>query len=164
MEKLRNLGQTRRLIRQGLLVLLVGLLCGFGLAFSISGAVALSPIPLSWDYTMEAPPRAWRAAHVGAISNGLMAVLIAVILPFVDLAAGTTRKITTGTIVVIWGNAIFYVASLWAPNRGLSLGDTMAGPGNLAGVIAYVPAVVAAVLLIGIVGFLIHALPRAREL
>lgn len=164
MESVRNISQTRRVIKHGLMVILIGLLCGFGLGFAINGVVGLSPIPITWEYTMDAPPRAWRSAHVGAICNGLMAILIAAVLPYVELAASTLRRIATGIIVVIWGNTIFYVASLWAPNRGLSFGDTQAGPGNLAGVIAYISAVVAAVLLIWIVVYLIFALPRKSEL
>lgn len=160
----RNMTQTYRLIRHGLLVILVGLFCGFGLGFAINGEVGLSPIPITFDYTMAAEPRAWRSAHVGAITNGLMSLLFAAVLPFLSLQTRAAQKVVTGTVIVIWGNTVFYVAALWAPNRGLSFGATDAGPGNLAGAIAYIPAVVAAVLLIWIVAYLIIKIPRSDEL
>ena len=164
MDSVKNISQTRQLVKHGLIVLLIGLLCGFGLAFSINGFVGFPPIPITWEYTMDAPPRAWRSAHVGAIANGLMAILIAAVLPYFDLAKSALRKVVGGLIVVIWGNTIFYIASLWAPNRGLSVTDTQAGPGNLAGIIAYIPAIVAAVILIWTVIYLILVMPRKTEL
>lgn len=164
MELVRDINQTRRLVKHGLMVLLVGLFCGFGLAFSVNGVVGLSPIPISWEYTMTAEPRAWRSAHVGAISNGLMAILLAAVMPYLGVALSAVSKIATGLIIVVWGNTIFYVASLWAPNRSLSLGDTAAGAGNWAGIMGYIPAVIAAVVLIWIVFYLIFAIPRKSDL
>ena len=159
-----NVSQTRRLIRHGLWVLLLGLCCGFGLGFAINGEVSISPLPIAFDYTMAAEPRAWRAAHVGGITNGLMALLLAILMPYFALRATAVRHVVTGLIVVIWGNTMFYIASLWAPNRGLSLGDTVQGAGNLAGIIAYVPAVIAAVTVIVIVAYLAITLPKENEL
>ncbi|XAT59602.1 hypothetical protein GN278_01435 [Rhodobacteraceae bacterium Araon29] len=164
MKNARNISQTRRLIRHGLMVIFVGLLCGFGLGFAINGEVGFSPIPITFDYTMAAEPRAWRSAHVGAITNGMMSLLFAAVLPFLALQSRAAQKVVTGTIIVIWGNTIFYVAALWAPNRGLSFGATDAGPGNLAGAVAYIPAVIAAVLLLWIVAYLIIKIPRSEEL
>lgn len=160
----RNLGQTRRLIRHGLMVLVVGLLCGFGLAFAINDSFSISPIPISFEYNLAAGPRAWRAAHVGGITNGLMALLFAALLPYLALRNSTMSKVVTGIIVVIWGNVIFYLASLFAPNRSLSFGDTVAGDGNLAGAIGYVSGVSVAVLMIWIAIYLIITIPRSHDL
>lgn len=163
MQKL-DFSATFWLMRHSLVVLLIGLLCGLGLAFSINGEVGIPPIPLTWEYTMEAEPRAWRSAHVGSITNGLMGLLLAIILPFVGISAKAVQRLCFYTVVVIYGNLLFYVAALWAPNRGLSYTDTDAGPGNLAGIIAYIPAILAAALLIGVVLYLIIAMPRRSQL
>lgn len=161
----RNLfASTYELMRHSLMVLLLGLLAGLGLAFSINGVVGIPPIPITWEYTMAAEPRAWRSAHVGSITNGLMGLLLAILIPFMGLTAKAIQRISLGTIIVIWGNLVFYIAALWAPNRGLSYTDTDAGPGNLAGIIAYIPAITAAGLLIGIVLYLILAIPRQSDL
>lgn len=156
--------RTFGLMRHSLVVLLAGLLCGLGLGFAINGEVGLSPIPLTWEYTMAAEPRAWRSAHVGAITNGLMGLILAIILPFMGQSAKAISRLCLYTILVMYGNLVFYVAALWAPNRGLSFTGTEAGPGNLAGVIAYIPAILAAGLLIAVVIYLIATIPRQRDL
>ncbi len=51
-------------------------------------------------------------------------------------------------LVTVWGNACFYGFAIFAPNHGLSIGANQMGDGNLAGALAYVPAMIAAVAIV----------------
>ena len=59
-------GQTEstayRVIGHGLLVLLVGLVAGVMLIFSLLDAVTLWPLP-AWEVTLPGSTRGWQAAH-----------------------------------------------------------------------------------------------------
>ncbi len=136
------------LIRNGAAVMLLGMIAGFAFAFSLLGEVSLSPIPITFADSFPGRPDGWRAAHVGNILNGVMIVALASAYPHLALAAERERMVTRALIVTVWGNACFYIFGVFAPNHGLSLGDNDLGSGNLAGALAYIPAMVAAVAVI----------------
>ena len=58
-------------IANGMSVLLIGLLAGIMLIFSLLDAVTLWPLPV-WDISIPGTTRGWQAAHVGGILNGVM--------------------------------------------------------------------------------------------
>ena len=71
--------------------------------------------------------------------------------------------ISWSLLFVIYGNCIFYVGAVFAPNRGLAIGDNAAGEGNLAGAIAFVPAVAAAYVLLLVIFYMLPRLKKATD-
>lgn len=152
------------LLKHGMLVMIVGLVGGFGLAFSILGQISLSPIPLVIPYELPGTTQAWARIHTGCLMNGLMLILFALALPKFPLGAHTVQRISLGFILIAWSNVLFYIFGALSPNRGLALSETPAGGANWASFLAYIPAVIAAVLLILILIKLLISLPGKNEL
>ncbi|MEO9601259.1 hypothetical protein [Parasphingorhabdus sp.] len=150
----------RIMFLNGLTICLIGLIGGFLLIFSILGGISLSPVPLVLDYQIPGTPAAWKAVHVGNIMNGLMAIIFALALPKLTLTRAAKKFVAYGTILTIWGNACFYVFGVFAPNRGLSLGDNSLGEGNWAGVLAFTPAFIGALVLIAVVIVMIKGISK----
>ena len=148
--------QARTVIAHGMMVLFVGLVAGVMLVFSLLDAVALWPFPA---IAAEIPgsTRGWQAAHVGGIVNGVMMAAIGMLMTYLNLEGATRRWTYLGAIIMGWGNTVFYWAGNFAPNRGLSAGDTPYGPGDLAGVLAYLGGGIAMVVTFVFVFMLIRA-------
>ena len=152
---------TRRLIKNGLAVMIVSLLAGFILAFSMIGAISFSPLPIFIKAQIPGSPQGWHAVHVGAMMNGLMAVLIGVIARWFALSDRGAAVVSWGTIVAIWANVCFYVFGMFAPNHGLSLQSNGLGHANLAGAIAFLPAFIGALTLFAALIVLLLAKPSS---
>ena len=123
-------------IANGMIVLLIGLVAGIMLIFSLLGVVTLWPLPV-WEITVPGSTRGWQAAHVGGILNGVMIASIALLIGFLKLSNKRAWWVGWGMIITGWGNTIFYWAGNFAPNRGLSMIDTPYGPANLAGILSF---------------------------
>ncbi|MEE2890830.1 MAG: hypothetical protein VX766_01680 [Pseudomonadota bacterium] len=143
-------------IAHGLAVLGVGLVAGVGLVFSLLDAVALWPMP-AWEVSIPGSTRGWQAAHVGGITNGMLLVLLALTFQPLALERARARWLTWALIITGWGNTIFYWAGNLAPNRGLSVGDTIHGAGDFAGALAYFGGAAAMLALFCTVGVLLKA-------
>ena len=125
------------------LVVMVGFIGGFMLTFSALGHIELWPL-FSLDQGVPGSTHGWRAAHVGAITNGLLCAMGSFALPFV--AEGGARKIVAyGLIFSAWGNCVFYFFSVFGNTRGLSGGYVEGmGQSNMFDLVAYLGAVSAA--------------------
>ena len=130
-ERLSNL-----VIGHGMLVLLIGLLAGFGLVFSLMEAVALWPLP-AWEVSIPGTTRGWQAAHVGGILNGVMMAGVALLMTRLELSRTRALWVGWGMIVTSWGNTVFYLAGNLSQNRGLSMGDTPFGPADIWGALSF---------------------------
>ena len=130
-ERLANL-----VIANGMLVLLIGLLAGLMLIFSMLGAVTIWPLP-AWEADIPGSTRGWSAAHVGGILNGVMIGGIALLMRHLEMAGKRAFWVGWGMIITGWANTIFYWAGNVSANRGLSVAETPFGPGDLAGAIAF---------------------------
>ncbi|MBV1886237.1 MAG: hypothetical protein KUG61_04070 [Parvibaculaceae bacterium] len=150
------------LYKHGLIVMLIGLISGFFLAFSLLGEIGLSPIPFAIEMEIFGSPARWKAAHLGNMMNGMVLILFATALPNFKLSDSLTSKITLGLLITAWGNFAFYMFALIAPNRGLSFEGNRLGEFNWAGPFSYVGGVLAAVALISISVALIRALPKSK--
>lgn len=150
----------RLMLKNGFLVVLLGLVGGFFLIFSVLGLISLSPLPLAIDYQITGTASQWRAVHVGNLMNGLMAIIFGLALGMLELTEGAKKFVCYGTIAAVWGNAAFYVFGVFAPNRGLSLGGNTLGEGNWAGVLAFSPAFIGAFILIAVVIVMFRGLPK----
>lgn len=152
------------LLKHGLIVMIIGLVAGFGLTFSILGQISLSPIPFVIAYELPGTTEAWARMHTGCLMNGLMLIIFALALPKFPLGTHSVQRIALGFILVAWSNTLFYIFGAFSPNRGLALSETPAGAANWASFIAYIPAVIAAVLLVLVLIKLLISLPGKNEL
>ena len=162
MNSLKRSVQTS-VARHGLAVMLVGLIGGFAWAFALLGEVKLSPIPFTLFDEFPGDPARWRVVHTGCILNGIMAMVMASVLGFFSTTPEQNRLVRLGILLAIWGNTVFYICSVFAPNRSLSIGDNALGAGNIAGTIGYLVAMVAAIGLILVVVTLLRAAIAAKE-
>ena len=120
------------LVGNGALALCFGLVAGYGFLFHLIGEISLWPIPGAIATQIPGDPARWRGAHVGAITNGLMAIAVGVALPLAPMAERTRRLVTWAIVVAVWGNIVFYVANaLGAANHGLTFGDNRLGAADL---------------------------------
>lgn len=123
-------------IANGMIVLLVGLIAGVLLIFSLLDAVTLWPLP-AWEVTVPGSTRGWQAAHVGGILNGVMVAGAGLLMLKLALTGRRSLWVGWGMILTGWGNTIFYWAGNFSANRGLSVGATPFGEGDLAGAISF---------------------------
>lgn len=142
------MSHSHLLLKNGLLVMILGLFGGFGLVFSMMQAISFSPLPIIIDYAFPGSPEGWRMFHLGMLLNGLMAVVVGLALRSFDLTPATSTVATWGTLIAIWGNFCFYLFGMFAPNHGLSLQGNRLGEASLAGTLAFVPAFIGALTLI----------------
>lgn len=131
----------RQVIGHGMLVLLIGLVAGVLLTFSLLGAVALWPFP-TWEVTVPGSTRGWVSAHVGGILNGVMIAGLALLMGKLNLQGRGAFWTGWGLIIVGWGNTLFYWAANFSANRGLSPAATTHGEGGVWAALAYVGGVV----------------------
>lgn len=123
-------------IGHGMVVLLIGLIAGVMLIFSLLDAVTLWPLP-AWEVSVPGSTRGWQAAHVGGILNGVMIAGAALLMGRLGLEGRAAAWVGWGMIITGWGNTIFYWAGNLSANRGLSVGSTPFGEGDLAGALAF---------------------------
>lgn len=121
-----NLSSTL-LSTNGLLVLLVGFLCGAPLGSAINKGA------------MEAKVRAWRVAHSSLVGGGVMLLAIAPNLPGVELPP--TLKLIASSLLCIsaWSFTFALTFGAWKGHRGTapetSVGSTAAYVANILGVV-----------------------------
>jgi hypothetical protein len=130
-DKLRYL-----VIGNAMVVLLIGLLAGVMLIFSLLDAVTLWPFP-EWKVAIPGSTRGWQAAHVGGILNGVMIAGAAYVMQTLAWSGGREKWAGWGMIITGWANTVFYWAGNFAANRGLSVSTTPYGEGDLAGALGF---------------------------
>jgi styrene-oxide isomerase len=128
---------SRQIVRHSTLVIGIALLGGFALGWSL--------VPESGPIQVGGTTRGWVATHVGGMLNGVMALVFALVLDRVALPDKLRQWSGLCLIFAIWSNTVFYWAGNFAPNRGLTLTGNNLGEGTLLGVIAFLPAAIAAV-------------------
>mgnify|MGYP000315381249 CR=1 FL=1 len=140
--------QAARVIKHGILALIVALVGGFALIFSMIQGISLSPLPVFIDVIIPGSPEGWRILHVGMLMNGIMAVALGLVLDRLSVTVRGEAIAGWGIILAVWGNFLFYLFGMFAPNHGVTMGDNALGEGTLAGAIAFFPALLGAVSLI----------------
>ncbi len=124
------------LMANGMLVLLIGLLAGVMLIFSLLDAVTLWPLPV-WEMEIPGSTRGWSSAHVGGILNGVMLGGSALLMLKLELSDKRAFWVGWGMIITGWANTLFYWAGNFSANRGLSVAATPFGEGDIAGALAF---------------------------
>ena len=133
---------NERLILHAIIGMTVGLTAGVFYIFALTnGFFILGSIGIGFD--LPGRVEAWRAAHLGGILNGMLALGFAFVLSRLELTPAARSRVGKCLLVTVYGNLAFYLFALGAPNRGLSLGDNLHGEGNLMGILSYVGGVAA---------------------
>lgn len=135
-ERAREQRLVELVIGNGMLVLLIGLLAGVMLIFSLLGVVTVWPLPV-WEVQVPGTVRGWSAAHVGGILNGVMIAGGAMLMRYLALTGRSALWVGWGLIYTGWANTVFYWAGNVAGNRGLSMIDTPYGSADVAGALAF---------------------------
>ena len=144
----------KKLIGHAALIMLVAFAAGVGLLISLLGGIELIPghiIPLQIFGSTDG----WRIAHLGGLTNGMLLLLIAAILPVLGFAPKAECRLAWMLIGTGWANTLFYWAALFAPNKALSIAPNRFGPSNIASIIGLVPALVFVV--VAIIAFIMIA-------
>jgi hypothetical protein len=97
-----------RLIYNGGLVILLGLLAGFPYAMVITGG-------------MEGSERAWRMAHLEGLLNGMLAILAAGVWDSLVLSARQRSWLALSLIFAGYANVIASIVGAFFGVRGLAL-------------------------------------------
>ncbi|MEL0151550.1 MAG: hypothetical protein VW950_07930, partial [Rhodobiaceae bacterium] len=93
----------KNLIGHALLVLIVGLLAGFMLAFSLIGGLEVMP-SIFMGIPVFGTTEGWVRAHSGGIVNALLMIAVAFALPHCGLALGRLALYAKGIVFVGWAN------------------------------------------------------------
>lgn len=133
----------KQLLGHAMYVLVVGLLAGFMLAFSLIGGLEVLPT-LFLDIAVFGTTDGWVRAHSGGIMNAIMIVAFAFALPQCGLAEGRAALYAKGIIFAGWANTVFYWFGNASGSRALSFTDNALGATNFFGIVGYTVAVVAA--------------------
>ncbi|RZO84203.1 MAG: hypothetical protein EVA65_11390 [Oceanococcus sp.] len=147
------------LIKNGVAAMLVALVAGFLLIFSMIGGLSLSPVPVLFEFDMPGTTEGWRIVHLGMLLNGIMAIVLGVAMRAYVLSDGHARGIQWGTSIAVWGNFCFYIFGMFAPNHGVTLEANRLGEASFAGALAFFPALLGAVTLIYALCVLFRAEP-----
>lgn len=142
-----NKAHANRMTKNGLAALFVALVGGFALTFSMTKGISLWPLPLFIDYIFPGSAQGWRTFHLGMLTNGIMAIALGGAMTRLSMTARHAALASWGVVIAVWGNFMFYLFGMFAPNHGLAVGTNALGEGNLAGTLAFLPAIVGAVTL-----------------
>ncbi|MCH1568539.1 MAG: isomerase [Alphaproteobacteria bacterium] len=137
----------KNLLGHAMLVLVIGLLAGFMLAFSLIGGLEILPT-VFMGIPVFGTADGWVRAHSGGILNALLMVAIAFALPHCGLAMDRLTLYAKGTIFAGWANTVFYWFGNASANRALSFTDNTLGTANILGTVGYLVAVIAALVTI----------------
>lgn len=135
----------RRMIGHGAWIMFVAMLAGVGLLASLVGGIELWPGHIL-AFALPGNPSTWARVHVGGLLNALLVMVVALLLPVLDFPGPPARRVGGWLVATGWANTLFYWASLWAPNRALTIGDNRFGAANLASLVGLLPALVFVVL------------------
>ena len=138
----------RIMIGHGLLMMFVALAIGLLLWVSLLGGFEIYPGYIL-NFNLSGTPEAWARAHRGIPMNSLMVIAFAFAIGGLGFSAKVENLLAKLFIFTGWANTIFYVASNFSQNRGLSFGDNRFGVGDVFSVIALAPAYVFGVLSMG---------------
>jgi len=133
-----------RLVFHGAVVILLGLITGFPLAFVLTGRLVSSE-------------RAWRMAHLEGLLNGLLLLAVAGVADRLALDGRKPAVLAWTLIVTAYGNLIASVIAASANVRGLEPG------GSLANTLTYLLFMVAVVTVVVALGLVAHGAYRAAK-
>lgn len=134
--------QQRRMIGHGAIVMLIGLIAGFGLAMELVGGFEVFPGTIL-GFDLPSDSRAWARAHVGGMMNGLLVMVGALLIWGLQVPARAASQLFWMLVGTGYANTVFYWGGLFAgSHRALTFGDNPLGDTSVMGVIGLLPAFV----------------------
>lgn len=128
----------RLMVGHGLLVVLVSMLAGFMLMFSLIGGFEIWPGTVL-EFGVYGTSEGWVRAHSGGLTNGLLAIAVGLALPILRLSPRMERVMAYGFIYIAWSFTAFYWLGNAAANRSLTMGDSRLGEADLISVLGFLP-------------------------
>lgn len=153
-----------KMIGHGSIVLLLGLLAGFGLIMSLIGGFEIYPTKIL-EFEIPGSTSSWARAHSGGIMNGMLVILVAIVMHLMKLPKKTSSTLYWMLIGTGYANILFYYGGILAGNhRALTFGNNKLGETSIAGIIGLLPALIFAFVLIVAVWIVMkHAFRMAKE-
>jgi len=133
--------QQRKMIGHGSVVILLGLVAGFGLTMSLIGGFEIFPGHIL-EFNIPGNHSAWARAHAGGLMNGMLVMLVALLMYAMRIEGPTANRLYWMMVGTGYANSIFYLGGLLSQTRALTFGDNQFGETSLIGMIGLVPALV----------------------
>lgn len=133
--------RQRKMVGHGAIMMVFGLLAGFGLVMSLIGGFEIFPGYIV-EFELPADSRAWARAHTGGLMNGLLVFVGAILIFAMKIPARLAGQLYWMLVGAGYANTLFYWGALFAPSRALTFGDNRLGESNLAGIIGLLPALI----------------------
>lgn len=130
----------RIMIGNGLLVVLVSMLSGFMLMFTLLGGIEIWPGKII-EIPLYGSADGWVRAHTGGALNGVLVIVVALALPVLRLSDFMQRFTAYGFIYIAWSFTVFYWLGNASSNRALSVGASPLGEPDTIGLIGFLPGV-----------------------
>jgi len=129
------------MVGHGSIVMLFGLVAGFGLVMSLVGGLEIVP-GFILEFDLPGDDRAWARTHVGGLMNGLMILSGALLMWGLQVPESLARRLYWMLVGAGYANTIFYWGGMMAASRALTFGDNRLGETSLVGVVGLLPAFV----------------------
>lgn len=152
----------RSMIGHGLIILLIGMILGVGLLASLLGGMEIIPGSIIL-FDTPGDPAAWVRAHIGAMLNGMLIILVAILVVMLQLSARMAGHLRWMLVGTGYANTFFYIVAMWAPNRALSFADNRFGEANIFSVLGLVPTLIFVVVSIVAISMLIRSVFSAKD-
>ena len=123
--------RLRSMVGHGAILLGVGLIAGFGLAFTLIGGIEVFPGKIV-SFSLPGEPAAWARTHAGGIMNGLMIIALAVTMHLLVVPDSTQSRVFWMVVGAGYANTLFYWAGMFAGSRAITIGDNPLGETNIA--------------------------------
>lgn len=137
--------QRAGLVFHGLIVIFLGLIGGMGWVIVLGDYLQLWPLP-PIELSLPDQKELWRNAHLGPIINGILALALAAVCPYIQLSRKMNTALYSGIIIMIWFNTMGYSVAPYTTNRGLN------SSGGLVNALSYFPFYIAALSAFFVVG------------
>ncbi|TPQ33943.1 styrene-oxide isomerase StyC [Cupriavidus pinatubonensis] len=134
----------RSMVGHAMLILFIGMIAGMGLLSSLIGGVEWWPGKLL-SFQLPGPTDAWVRTHLGGMLNAFLILLVALVLPILQVNAQRARVVGWLFVCTGWANTVFYWAAIFSANRALTFGDNRFGASSLFSVIGLIPGLVFAI-------------------
>lgn len=128
----------RVMLANGFLVILVSMLAGFMLMFSLVGGFEIWPGTIL-DFSVYGSTEGWVRAHSGGLTNGLLVLAVAFALPHMNVSKFQEKLLAYGFIYVAWSFTVFYWLGNASANRALTFGDSPLGESSLISILGFLP-------------------------
>ena len=116
----------RVMIANALLVMLVSMFAGFMLMFNLIGGFEIWPGKIL-EFSVYGTTEGWVRAHTGGVTNALLVMAIAFMLPHINVSEFQEKFLAYGFIYVAWSFTVFYWLGNASANRALTFGDNQLG-------------------------------------